>query len=53
MRKFAFKTLFSLLTLNKADRRPPNWGRIILIFSTLVTIGLVVLYAYGKTTGRW
>jgi hypothetical protein len=53
MRKFALKALFSLLTLNKADGRPPNWNRIVLIFSSVVTIGLIGLYVYGKVTRRW
>ena len=53
MRRFALKAVFSLLTLNKADGRPPNRQQFILIFSTVVTIGLVAYYAYEKATGRW
>ena len=52
MRKLALKALFSILTLNKGDK-PPDWDRIILIYSTSVTVGLVVLYVYGKMTSRW
>lgn len=53
MRRFALKALFTLLTLSRDDDDPPRWDRIILIGSTVVTIGLVGLYAYGKATGRW
>ncbi|MGY4308193.1 hypothetical protein ACVIJ6_005436 [Bradyrhizobium sp. USDA 4369] len=53
MRRFAMKALFALLTLSRDDDDPPRWDRIIMIASTIVTIGLVALYAYGKTTGRW
>jgi hypothetical protein len=53
MRKFAMKALFSLLTLNKTGKQRPDWDRIIRIFSTVVTVGLVTLYVYGKMTSRW
>ena len=53
MRRFALKALFTMLSLNRAERERPDWDRVILIFSTSVTIGLVALYAYGKATARW
>jgi len=53
MRKFAMKALFSLLTLNKTGKQRPDWGQIIRVFSTAVTVGLAVLYVYGKMTSRW
>jgi hypothetical protein len=53
MRRFALKALFTLLSLNRAERERPDWDRVILIFSTSVTIGLAALYAYGKATARW
>jgi hypothetical protein len=53
MRRFAFKALFAMLSLNRAGRKRPDWDRMILIFSTSVTVGLVALYAYGKATARW
>jgi hypothetical protein len=53
MRRFAFKTLFAMLSLNRAERKRLDWDRVILVFSTSVTIGLVALYAYGKATARW
>ena len=53
MRRFAMKALFALLTLSRDDDDPPRWDRIVLVASTIVTIGLVALYAYVKTTGRW
>jgi hypothetical protein len=53
MRRFAVKAVFTALTVNRAEKRRPDWDRIILIVSTSVTAGLVVLYAYGKATSRW
>ena len=53
MRKAPFKALFALLTLSRDDQTPLPWDRIVLIFSILVTIGLAILYVYGKATGRW
>jgi hypothetical protein len=53
MRRFALKAVFTALTLNAADKKRVDWDRIILIFSTSVTIGLVALYVYGKATARW
>jgi hypothetical protein len=53
MPKFAPKAIFALLTLNRAENKSPHWDRVILIFSTAVTIGLVALYAFGKATSRW
>jgi hypothetical protein len=46
------KALFAAFTLAKSERRI-NWDRTILIFSTLVTVGLVALYILGKATSRW
>ena len=53
MRRFAFKALFAMLSLNKTERTRLDWDRVILIFSTAVTIGLIALYFYGKLTLRW
>ncbi len=53
MRRFAMKALFSLLTLQRDDETQLRWDRIVLIGSTLVTIGLIALYAYSKAEGRW
>ena len=53
MRKFAPKAIFALLTLKRPENKSPRWDRIVLIFSTAVTIGLVALYVYGKATSRW
>jgi hypothetical protein len=53
MRKVGLKALFALLALNKARKDRPDWDRVILIFSTSVTIGLVALYVYGKVNSRW
>jgi hypothetical protein len=53
MRRFAMKALYSILALNRTRKQRPDLDRIILIFSTAVTVGLVVLYIYGKRTARW
>jgi hypothetical protein len=53
MRRFALKALFALLTLNKADGKRPDWDRLVVIYSTAVTLGLVALYLFGKATSRW
>ena len=53
MRRFAMKALFTALNLSQAERDRINWDRLILVVSTLVTIGLIVLYAYVKATFRW
>jgi hypothetical protein len=47
------KALFAVLTLNRMKRKRPDWDRIVIACSTLVTIGLVALYAYGKAFSRW
>jgi hypothetical protein len=53
MRKFGLKALFTVLALSKTGKRRLDWDRVILIFSTSVTIGLIALYVYGKVTSRW
>ena len=53
MRRFALKALFTMLSLNRSEQKRPDWDRVILVFSTTVTLGLVALYVYGKATARW
>lgn len=53
MRRFAMKALFAALALDRFGRRRIDWGRKILIFSTAVTLALVALYIWGKTSARW
>ena len=53
MRRFALKAVFTAMTVNRADKRRPDWDRIVLFASASVTIGLIALYAYGKVTSRW
>jgi len=53
MRRFAMKALFPALNLNRAERSRIDWDRTVLIASTAVTLGLVALYVYGKSTARW
>lgn len=53
MRRFGLKAIITLLTMNKVRRERIDWNRVILIFSTAVTIGLIALYLFGKTTSRW
>jgi len=53
MRKGLSKALVSLLTLSRTEGARPNWDRIIPVASTAVTIGLIALYTYEKSVGRW
>ena len=53
MARIPAKALLTLLTMNRSRRERPNWDRIVIVASTVVTVGLVVLFAYGKTTSRW
>lgn len=53
MQKPALKAIFSILTLSRTEKGKPDWDRLIVIFSTAVTIGLVAIYVFGKATSRW
>jgi hypothetical protein len=53
MRRFAMKALFTALNLSRAERSRIDWDRTVRIVSTAVTIGLVALYVFGKSTSRW
>ena len=53
MPKFAPKAIFALFSLNKAGKKPLGRDRLVIIFSTAVTVGLVALYIFGKATSRW
>ena len=53
MAKVPVKALLTLLTVNRARQGQPNWDRIVMLSSLVVTIGLIALYAYGKATSRW
>lgn len=53
MRRFAMKALFTVLNFNRTERTRLDRDRAVLIVSTAVTLGLVALYAYGKSTSRW
>jgi hypothetical protein len=52
MRRFALQALFAVLTLNKAEKKHLDCDRVILVFSTSVTIALVAPYAFGRATSR-
>jgi len=45
--------LFTVLSLNRAERERIDWDRTVIAASTAVTLGLVALYIFGKWTGRW
>jgi len=53
MPRSGMKALLTVLALNRSSRKQPDWDRIIIAASTIVTVGLVALYAYGKATSRW
>lgn len=47
------KAIFTILTLSRGEKTHPDWERLILILSTAVTIGLIAIYVWGKTSSRW
>jgi hypothetical protein len=53
MAKIPIKALLTLLTVNRSRQEQPDWDRIVMLSSIVVTIGLIALYAYGKATSRW
>jgi hypothetical protein len=53
MHRFAMKALFTALAFRRSKREWIDWDRNVLIFSTVVTVGLIALYIYGKATSRW
>lgn len=53
MRRFGMKALFTFLNFGRGGRTRIDRERTVLIFSTAVTVGLVVLYFLGKATSRW
>jgi hypothetical protein len=53
MRRFAMKALFTVLNLNRTGRSRIAWDRAVTILSTGVTLALLVLHVWGKTTARW
>ncbi len=53
MRRFAMKALFMVLNFNRAERERIDWDRAVIISSTVVTLGLIALYVFGKSTARW
>ncbi len=50
MRKTGFKALVTLLTAGRQQGRV-NWTLSIAVFSSIVTIGLVVLYVMQRAGG--
>jgi hypothetical protein len=53
MPRFAGKALLALLIANRSPGKQPNWDRTILLLSMTVTVGLIALFIYGKSTSRW
>jgi hypothetical protein len=53
MPKVGMKAVLTMLALNRSSGRRPDWDRIVIVASTMVTIGLIALYVYGKATARW
>jgi hypothetical protein len=47
------KALFTALAFRRSERERIDWDRNVLILSTVVTVGLIALYIYGKATSRW
>ena len=53
MRKFGAKALLTLLALNESGEKHADRDRTISLLSTIVTIGLIALFVWGKATSRW
>ena len=53
MRRFAMKALFTVLNLPRTERTRIDRDRAVLVVSTVVTLGLIALYVFGKSTARW
>ncbi|GMO26229.1 MULTISPECIES: hypothetical protein [Bradyrhizobium] len=53
MRRFAMKALFTVLNLTRTERTRIDRDRAVLIVSTAVTLALIALYVFGKSTARW
>jgi hypothetical protein len=53
MRRFAMKALFTALNLDRTERTRVDWDRTVAVVSTVVTVGLVAFYLFGKATSRW
>jgi hypothetical protein len=51
MRKTGLKALFTLLLAGRHARRPTNWTLSIAILSTVLTVGLVVVYFIQLNSG--
>jgi len=47
------KAVLAALTMNRSRRRRLDWDRLVIMFSTVVTVGLFAAYLYGKATSRW
>jgi hypothetical protein len=48
MRKIGLKALTAILTIGRRSRRGVDWTRMIILFSTIVTIALVALYVLDR-----
>ena len=46
MRKINYKALMAILTVGRRSKNHIDWALAIAIFSTMVTIGLVLLYIW-------
>ena len=48
MRKINYKALLAILTIGRLSKKHINWTLAIAIFSTIVTVGLILLYWKGR-----
>ena len=49
MRKIGYKALTTILAIGRRSKRHLDWTLAVAIFSTVVTIGLVLLYVFHGT----
>jgi hypothetical protein len=46
MRKINYKALMAILTIGRRSKKKIDWTLAIAIFSTVVTVGLILLYVW-------
>ena len=46
-------SMMTAQSLKRAENERIDWSGRILILSTVVTVGLIALYVFGKATSRW
>jgi hypothetical protein len=54
MRKINYKAVMAILTIGRRSKKNVDWTLAIAIFSTMVTVGLILLYVWqGQPDPQW